>query len=89
MDDLIHRLNALGNAEHDDLEIGFEAAERIIALTAERDALTADFASVKTFCERSKWHVSARAPHLQGQDAAFDKVLNHINALTALSGKEQ
>jgi hypothetical protein len=52
MDDLIHRLNALGNAEHDDLEIGFEAAERIIALTAERDALRDALVSIEEYWNR-------------------------------------
>jgi hypothetical protein len=33
--DVIHRLNALANGEHDDLSIGYEAAEAIIDLRAE------------------------------------------------------
>lgn len=35
MSDIIHRLNALANCEHDDLSIGYEAAEEIIRLRAE------------------------------------------------------
>lgn len=35
MSDIIHRLNALGDSEHDDLEIAHEAAEEIIALRLE------------------------------------------------------
>jgi hypothetical protein len=32
MGDLLSRLNALGNAEHDGLEVAFDATEEIIAL---------------------------------------------------------
>lgn len=48
--DIIHRLNALANSEHDDVSIGYEAAEMIIdlrtqvaALQARLDALMLEF----------------------------------------------
>lgn len=39
--DIIHRLNALANYEHDDLSIGHEAAETIIDFRAQVAALQA------------------------------------------------
>lgn len=39
--DVIHRLNALANSEHDDVSVGYEAAEMIIDLRAQVAALQA------------------------------------------------
>jgi hypothetical protein len=57
-DDLVERLRALARHQHDDLDIGFEAADEIERLRAGRDAAleeAANFLKARAY----KWHREA------------------------------
>ena len=55
----------------------------------EIERLRAIITGIQYFCEQAKWHASDRALYLHGQDAAFNKVLHHIEFVTALNDKEE
>ena len=59
-----------------------EDCEEIARLHADNERLLGIIASIKAYCDKSKWRMRGRgAPTLQGQDMAYTHVLNHIDQL--------
>ena len=70
-----------------------ESRVEIARLRAENERLLGIIASIKAYCDKSKWRMRGRgAPTLQGQDMAYTHVLNYIDQLernAALRGEEE
>ena len=59
-----------------------ESRVEIARLRAENERLLGIIASIKAYCDKSKWRMRGRgAPTLQGQDMAYTHVLNYIDQL--------
>ena len=59
-----------------------EARVEIARLHADNERLLGIIASIKAYCDKSKWRMRGRgAPTLQGQDMAYTHVLNYIDQL--------